>query len=215
MYIGKIASVFTFFIVSVFATSDAEKSKALAALNNEEEDSVDMHMPRRLGHSWGFGYSTIESFVIRNGRFSTLESLLVAADLVGPLADATGEFTLFAPTNYAFSKLPPALVADLQKPEFKEVLQQVLLYHVVPQTIYSSDISCGATSGVPTLASNDMDTIDVHKYCYWWWWNSISIDSVAHVVRTDIRATNGVVHVINNVLVPPSLSETVASYFDH
>ena len=124
------------------------------------------------------------------GSFTTLAKALQAADLVQTLKGA-GPFTVFAPTDAAFAKLPPGTVENLLKPENKEKLRRVLSYHVVAGKVMAAEVvkmrSAKAVSG---------DTITVVTRN-----GSVSVDN-ATVVKTDIAATNGVIHVIDTVILP-------------
>ena len=124
------------------------------------------------------------------GSFTTLAKALQAADLVGTLKEK-GPFTVFAPTDEAFSKLPQATLADLLKPENKAKLRRILTYHVVPGRVTAADVvkltSAKAVSG---------DTIDVKTSG-----GSVTVEG-AKVVKTDIAASNGVIHVIDTVMLP-------------
>jgi uncharacterized surface protein with fasciclin (FAS1) repeats len=126
------------------------------------------------------------------GSFNTLAKALQAADLVETLK-ANGPYTVFAPTDEAFAKLPASTLEDLLKPENKTKLQRILTYHVVPGRVSSSDVakrrSATAVSG---------DTIDIAAHG-----GTVTVDK-ARVVKTDIAASNGVIHVIDSVLLPDS-----------
>jgi len=126
--------------------------------------------------------------------FSTLVDLVTSAGLVETLS-GDGPFTLFAPTNDAFAKLPTETVDFLADPANVDALADVLTFHVVPGIVLSSDLSMGSTltavnGGVLNVTSMDPVTLN---------------DSI--VVGADILANNGVVHVIDTVLVPPEDAE--------
>jgi uncharacterized surface protein with fasciclin (FAS1) repeats len=126
------------------------------------------------------------------GSFKTLAKALQAADLVTTLKGA-GPFTVFAPTDEAFAKLPAGTVEDLLKPENKAKLQRILTYHVVPGKVMAADVvklqSAKAVSG---------DTLSIAARE-----GSVTVDK-ALVVKTDIPASNGVIHVIDTVIIPQS-----------
>lgn len=127
-----------------------------------------------------------------NPDFSTLVSLVTAAGLAETLA-GPGPFTVFAPTNEAFAKLDPATVADLQKPENKDKLVAVLTYHVVPGDVMAKDVKPGdvkTVNGAPITVTVDGSTV--------------KLNGTSTVVKTDIEASNGVIHVIDTVLLPPA-----------
>lgn len=124
------------------------------------------------------------------GQFKTLVAAVEAAGLVDTLK-GDGPFTVFAPTDEAFAKLPDGTVEDLLKPENKDKLVAILTYHVVPGKIMSGDIS-GKTSEVKTVQG---DTLNVDAT------DGVKVDE-AKVVKADIDASNGVIHVIDTVVMP-------------
>ena len=125
------------------------------------------------------------------GSFKTLAKALTAADLVGTLK-GPGPFTVFAPTDEAFAKLPAGTLDNLLKPENKAMLVRVLTYHIVPGKVMAADVvkinSARAVSG-DALHFKVAD-------------GNVTVDK-ARVVKTDIAASNGVIHVIDHVLLPP------------
>ena len=127
------------------------------------------------------------------GSFTTLAKALTAADLV-PTLQGPGPFTVFAPTDAAFAKLPAGTVENLLKPENKDKLRRILTYHVVPGTVRAADVvklqSAKAVSG-------DTITIKVAD-------GKVNVDA-ASVTQTDIQASNGVIHVIDSVILPKGL----------
>ncbi|WP_353266605.1 fasciclin domain-containing protein [Gemmatimonas sp.] len=126
------------------------------------------------------------------GSFKTLVAAVTAADLGATLKGA-GPFTVFAPSDDAFAKLPAGTVDELIKPENKAKLVSILTYHVVPGKVMSKDIA-GKTMKVKTVQGADID-VDAS--------NGVSING-AKVVTADIEATNGVIHVIDAVIMPPT-----------
>jgi uncharacterized surface protein with fasciclin (FAS1) repeats len=124
-------------------------------------------------------------------QVTTLVTAVKAAGLVDTLK-GPGPFTVFAPTNAAFAKLPPGTVDDLLKPENKEKLKSILLYHVVPGNVSSKQVmamSTGKSVSGKTLNIKTMgDTVMVND---------------AKVIKADIPATNGTIHWIDTVLMPP------------
>lgn len=126
------------------------------------------------------------------GSFKTLVAAVTAADLGATLKGA-GPFTVFAPSDDAFAKLPAGTVDELVKPENKEKLVAILTYHVVPGKVMSADIA-GKTLKVKTVQGAEID-VDAS--------NGVSING-AKVVTADIEATNGVIHVIDAVIMPPA-----------
>lgn len=123
------------------------------------------------------------------GSFSTLAAALTAADLVDTLK-GDGPFTVFAPTDEAFAKLPEGTVEDLLKPENKDQLVAVLTYHVVPGKVMSTDLSDDMMAA--TVQGSEV-TIDLD--------NGVMVDN-ASVTAADIEASNGVIHVIDAVIMP-------------
>ena len=127
---------------------------------------------------------------IAAGSFKTLAKALQAADLVETLK-GEGPFTVFAPTDEAFAKLPAGTLNDLLKPENKKKLQRILTYHVVPGRVSSTDVvklrTAKAVSGDSIDIAADGGTVRVEN---------------ARIVKTDIAASNGVIHVIDTVIIP-------------
>jgi len=133
---------------------------------------------------------SIVEIAVANDDFSTLVAALKAADLVDVLA-GEGPFTVFAPTNAAFEKLPEGTLAELLKEENKDTLTAVLLYHVVPGKAMAADV-VGMDSATTAQGSDVAIKVDGDK---------VTINN-ANVIKTDIKATNGVIHVIDTVIVP-------------
>jgi uncharacterized surface protein with fasciclin (FAS1) repeats len=127
------------------------------------------------------------------GTFKTLAAALGAADLVSTLKSA-GPFTVFAPTDEAFAKLPAGTVETLLKPENKDKLKEILLLHVVPGTVYAADVvklTEATTAGGKTVNISTDGGVKVG-----------TATGKANVVKTDIKASNGVIHVIDSVILP-------------
>jgi uncharacterized surface protein with fasciclin (FAS1) repeats len=135
---------------------------------------------------------TIADLAVADAELSTLVSALTAAELTESLK-GTGPFTVFAPTNDAFKKLDPAVLADLLKPENKEKLAAVLKYHVVPGKIASADAK-GADVDLTTL-NGAVVKVDGK--------GAVVKVGEATVTKADIAASNGVIHVIDTVILPP------------
>ena len=123
------------------------------------------------------------------GSFNTLVAAVKAADLVDTLK-GDGPFTVFAPTDAAFAKLPAGTVDDLLKPENKAKLVKILTYHVVPGKVMSSDLSDGMMA--KTVEGSEV-TIKTDP--------AVMVDG-AKVTQADIVASNGVIHVIDSVIMP-------------
>jgi uncharacterized surface protein with fasciclin (FAS1) repeats len=126
------------------------------------------------------------------GKFNTLVTAVKAAGLVDTLK-GKGPFTVFAPTDEAFAKLPNGTVEDLLKPENKNKLVKILTYHVVPGKIMSSDIA-GKKEEVATVEGSKL-SVDATS--------GVMVDK-AKVVTADIGASNGVIHSIDTVIMPKS-----------
>jgi len=134
---------------------------------------------------------TIVDIAVADGRFTTLVAALQAAGLVETLS-GEGPFTVFAPTDDAFAKLPAGTVESLLKPENLEQLKNILLYHVVSGKVMAADV-VGLTSA-PTVLGQDV-TITVKD-------GNVYLNDTVQVIITDIEASNGVIHVIDAVLLP-------------
>jgi uncharacterized surface protein with fasciclin (FAS1) repeats len=125
-----------------------------------------------------------------NGQFKTLTAALGAADLVTTLK-GKGPFTVFAPTDAAFAALPKGTVENLLKPENKALLTKILTYHVVPGSVVSTSLKSGDVKSVE--GSSLKVAVSPGK---------VTVGG-ANVVKADIKASNGVIHVIDKVLMPP------------
>jgi uncharacterized surface protein with fasciclin (FAS1) repeats len=125
------------------------------------------------------------------GQFNTLAAALTAAGLVETLK-GTGPFTVFAPTDAAFAKLPAGTVDSLLKPENKDQLTAVLTYHVVPGSVMAADVvkitEAKTVNGATISVKVDGETVMIND---------------AKVTTADIAASNGVIHVIDTVILPP------------
>ncbi len=138
----------------------------------------------------GHGKDIIDT-AVSAGSFETLVAAVQAAELVDTLK-GEGPFTVFAPTDEAFAALPEGTVADLLKPENKDQLVAVLTYHVVPGKVMSGDLSDDMTAA--TVQGGDI-TIDLDS--------GVMVND-ANVVQADIETSNGVIHVIDKVILPAS-----------
>ncbi|WP_425374017.1 fasciclin domain-containing protein [Phyllobacterium bourgognense] len=128
---------------------------------------------------------------VEAGQFRTLATALDAAGLVSTLKEP-GPFTVFAPTDAAFAKLPAGTVEDLLKPENKEQLIDILTYHVIRGKVMAADVV-----GVDEAKAVNGKMIDVEVEG-----SSVKVND-ANVTGTDIAASNGVIHVIDRVILPP------------
>jgi len=128
------------------------------------------------------------------GEFKTLVAALDAAGLVDTLK-GEGPFTVFAPTDDAFAKLPDGTVENLLKPENKDKLVSILTYHVIPGKVMAKDVK-GAKTEVETVEGSKL-TVDGT--------DGVKVDG-ATVTMPDVAASNGVIHVIDAVVLPGSTS---------
>ncbi len=126
------------------------------------------------------------------GQFKTLAAALNAAGLVETLK-GPGPYTVFAPTDAAFAKLPPGTVQQLLKPENKAKLTAILTYHVVPGRLSSGELA--KMKEVKTVEGRSLAVRSMGK--------AVMVDG-AKVTAADIQASNGVIHVIDTVLMPPN-----------
>ncbi len=136
---------------------------------------------------------TIVDVASGNPDFSTLVAAVGAAGLVETL-QGPGPFTVFAPTNDAFAALPAGLVDKLLLPENKDVLVQILTYHVVSGAVMAADVAAG---DVPSVEGSPI-TVTVDG-------GTVKLNDSATVIATDVMASNGVIHVIDAVILPPGL----------
>lgn len=161
------------------APAEAMDSEAPSA---EMEDSSDASAAE----------GTIVEVASANDSFKTLVAAIKAAELAETLS-GDGPFTVFAPTEEAFAALPPGTVDTLLKPENKETLIKILTYHVVPAKAVSTDLE----SGDVTTVAGDPVKVTVES-------GAVTVNN-ANVVQADVMGSNGVIHVIDKVLLPPDL----------
>ena len=167
-------------LAAVFAISVAQTASASSCGGGDHD------------HSHGEGYTVMDK-AAADGNFSTLIAAVEAAGLEDVLS-GHGPFTIFAPTNAAFAALPEGTVESLLMPENIDQLKAILTYHVVPKNVMSSQIRNG-DNYVKTVSGS---TLNVEKE-----YDEVMIGS-ARVVAVDIKASNGVIHVIDEVLLPKS-----------
>jgi uncharacterized surface protein with fasciclin (FAS1) repeats len=133
-------------------------------------------------------------------NLSILTAALVAADLADTLSDASKKFTVFAPTDDAFNALPAGVLDDLMKPENKQELADILTYHVLPEEVKSTDLN-------PFQAVTTVEGKPLHVTV---WGGKVQVgpsllsEDLKNVVAADNLATNGVAHIIDGVLLPPT-----------
>ncbi|WP_375569498.1 fasciclin domain-containing protein [Ahrensia marina] len=145
------------------------------------------------GSAFADGHSKdIVDTAVEAGSFTTLVAAVQAAGLEDTLR-GEGPFTVFAPTDEAFAALPEGTVENLLLPENLETLQAVLTYHVLPGKVMSADIA-GQELSVATVEGSEVMVNAT---------DGVMVDS-ANVVTADIETSNGVIHVIDAVILPPS-----------
>jgi uncharacterized surface protein with fasciclin (FAS1) repeats len=141
---------------------------------------------------------SIVDIAASNGSFNTLTAALKAAGLDEALASG-GPYTVFAPTDEAFAALPKEKVEELLKPENRDMLVKILTYHVVPGEQTSKKLKSGETQtleGAPVEVKVTSSGVTVND---------------AKVVKADIQASNGVIHVIDKVIMPPTSEQSSSS----
>jgi len=133
----------------------------------------------------------IVDVAVKADSFKTLVAAVKAAGLVDVLK-GEGPFTVFAPTDEAFKKLPEGTVESLLKPENKDMLVSILKYHVIPAKVMAKDVKSGK---VKTVLGKEV-SIAASEW-------GVKVDN-AKVIKTDVTASNGVIHVIDQVILPKS-----------
>jgi uncharacterized surface protein with fasciclin (FAS1) repeats len=165
-------------------------SLGLAACGGDDENEAAAPPPAPAATTAAPAEADIVTTAVEAGSFNTLAQALEAAGLVGTL-QGEGPYTVFAPTDEAFAKLPEGTVEDLLKPENKEQLTDILTYHVTEGSVQSSDLEDGQQ--ITTLEGGELP---------------VAIDDMgvkvgdATVTTADIETSNGVIHVIDTVLIP-------------
>jgi len=223
--IKKLASICTMlFVFSLFLASckkmDSENPVAPAA-NNEslvvsEARSLNQSAPadaQKEADVLGFttdasryGSRNIVEIAISNPNFSALVAAVVKTGLAGALSDPEANLTVFAPTNGAFSQLPAPFnnaqnIGGISDPSQVDFLRNVLLYHVLGSEVYSSQVAQGRSSAAtikPAGSAND-NTVYLSKT-----FGLIRVNGRSTVIFPNINANNGVIHVVNNVLLYPT-----------
>ncbi len=136
---------------------------------------------------------TIVETAVDAGQFKTLVAAIEAAGLTETL-EGKGPFTVFAPTDAAFAKLPEGTVENLLQPENKERLVQILTYHVVPGEVTSDAVSPSAPTELTTVEGQALSVAAKN--------GGVVVNDAAQVVSADVDASNGVIHAIDSVLIP-------------
>lgn len=145
---------------------------------------------------------TIVDAAVGNENFSTLVTALKAADLVEAL-QGDGPFTVFAPTNDAFAKIDEATLKSLLKSENKEMLSKILTYHVVSGKLMASDVVAALKKGngkveIETLAGQKLTVMQKDGKI----WLKDQNGNYSEITATDVEGSNGVIHVIDTVVMP-------------
>jgi uncharacterized surface protein with fasciclin (FAS1) repeats len=180
------------------ADDAAETTEAPAATEAPAEDGEDMTETTEGGEDMEEA-GTIVDVAVANGSFNTLVAAVTAADL-GETLSSEGPFTVFAPTDDAFAALPEGLVDCLLLEENVDALTAILTYHVVAGEVLSTDLTAGP---VATVQGEEI-TVDLT--------DGVTLNETVTVVAADVDASNGVIHVIDGVLVPPSID--VAAFLE-
>ena len=173
-------------ILPIAVGCDTEPNDGVDAVDIPEEVKTDADTAADPTVAEG---DTIVDVATANGSFNTLVSALQAADLAETLS-GPGPYTVFAPTDEAFAALPEGVLDKLLLPENEEVLTQILTYHVADGAVTSADLETGM---VPTLEGADVDVVVDN--------GAVTVNG-AEVVQPDVTASNGVIHVIDTVLIP-------------
>lgn len=172
----------------VFAAIAVVMALTLSACGSDKEESMEA-VAEETTEATTMG--TIVDVASGAGNFGTLVAAVTAADLVETLS-GEGPFTVFAPTDEAFAALPAGVVDALLLPENKAVLAQILTYHVVSGKVMAADVTDGdvATVEGQTVKLSTADGVTVNG---------------AKVVSADVAASNGVIHAIDAVILPPGV----------
>ena len=155
-----------------------------------------------VGGAAMYSYRNIVQNAVNSKDHTTLVAAVKAGGLVDTLS-SKGPFTVFAPTNEAFAKLPDGTVATLVKPENKAMLDKILTYHVVPGRITAQQIATMAArhSGTATLTTIEGEPLMFRKNGSSWWVIDAKGDK-ARITIANVMQSNGVIHVIDTVLMP-------------
>ena len=168
--------------------AEAEKEQAEAEAKAKAESEAEEAM-----------MMDVVDTAVKSGNFTTLVAAIQAAELAETLK-GPGPFTVFAPTDEAFKKLPEGTVEELLKPEAKEKLRAILKFHVVPGKVMAADVQPMEAETLQGAKAN----VEVAED------GSVKFAG-ANVTQTDIQATNGVIHVIDAVVMPPEDSAATAA----
>jgi uncharacterized surface protein with fasciclin (FAS1) repeats len=180
-------------VLPMVASAVADECPLAAAQKAQAQAHAKAHTKARVQTvAFNADRKDIVDTAVGAGSFKTLVAAVQAAGLVETLK-GQGPFTVFAPTDEAFAKLPAGTVESLLKPENKEKLVAVLTYHVVPGKVMAADVV--KLTEAPTVQGSKPKVKVVD--------GAVMIDN-AKVVKTDIETSNGVIHVIDAVILPPA-----------
>ncbi len=180
-------------LVAGFAALIAIAGSASAQCESSKQACKEPSKPNAALASFTHGPEKLDivDTAVAAGQFKTLAAALKAAGLVETLK-GKGPFTVFAPTDEAFAKLPKGTVEDLLKPENKGLLTSILTYHVVPGNVTAKDVVKLSYAGTVNGQRVDIAVKD----------DAVMLDGTTKVVKTDIAASNGTIHVIDSVIMP-------------
>lgn len=181
--IAAVAVAAGLLLTACSSTTSTETATEASPMAASAPASADAAMPEAAG--------TIVDVASAGADFSTLVAALSAAGLVETL-QGPGPFTVFAPTNEAFAALPAGVLDKLLLPENKDTLAKILTYHVVPGKVLAADVTDGdvATVEGQTVTLSTADGVTVNG---------------AKVITADVMGSNGVIHVIDAVILPPDV----------
>lgn len=180
----KLTYLFAFGLLFTFGCGGGESTTEESTMEEtmvEETPEMEADAPEK----------DIVELAVGTESLSTLVAALKAGGLVETL-QGDGPFTVFAPTDAAFSALPEGTLDELLKPENKDQLVSILTYHVVPLKVMSTDLSDGMMAATVNTEEITITTADGPKV------------NGANIVTADVEASNGVVHLIDAVILPPS-----------
>lgn len=177
-------------VVTIFKLSPAVKATRRRKMKRIAIAVIALTLVTSSAFAGGAPKKDIVQTAVAAGSFGTLAAALEAADLVSTLQGA-GPFTVFAPTDAAFAKLPAGTVESLLKPENKDKLRAILTYHVVAGSVGSAQVVKLQSAKTVNGQSVSIKTAN----------GGVTIDG-AKVVKADIAASNGVIHVIDSVILP-------------
>lgn len=182
--------------ISVHAQISPDPSQSPA--ETEQPDNTSTPPTAVLSNSENQSPTELLQQVSQTGSFKTLAQAVEVAGLAGALQNSGGRYTIFAPTDEAFAELPQGTLERLLRPENRDLLRQVLSYHIVPNELASSQLSTGS---VDTLGGGIAVRVTPDRI----------IVNDGSVIRSDIQTANGVVHAVNRVLMPSGLRQQIVS----